>query len=357
MRSASQCLAFLVCLLALFLSGCTDVPEPGPNYHEYAYITNGGSNTVTVVDLRVLQASATVPVGRGPTGVTESPTRNEIYVVNTDSNNISVIDAESNKVVSTIGVHRAPFFISVSADGKRGYVANSGSANLTIIDLAARKVIKTIQVGGGSNLARVTPDGKLGVVALRDEDAVAIVDATTLTLRDKIKTCAKPGEFVILADSSKAFVTCPASNQIGVVDLGNSKDAKSGKLLTLLDVGKTPLHIALKPDGGEIFVCNFDSSSISEAVTNLNEVSHTFLIGKQPVRALVSPDNALLYVTNFGSDSVGIYDIDRGRWTNSVDVGNRPEALALESPGHCRKSFYRPAVAESLKNLWDCPMT
>ena len=37
-------------------------------------------------------------------------------------------------------------------------------------------------------------------------------------------------------------------------------------LLTLLDVGKTPVHLALKPDGGEIFVSNFGSDSISEIV-------------------------------------------------------------------------------------------
>jgi YVTN family beta-propeller protein len=117
--------------------------------------------------------------------------------------------------------------------------------------------------------------------------------------------------------------------------LGNGKDVQSSRLLTLLDVGKTPIHIALKPDGGEIFICNYDSSSISEAITNLNEVNHTFLIGKQPVRGLVSPDNALLYVTNFGSDSLAVYDIDRGRWTNSVDVGSHPEALAL-SPNQLR---------------------
>jgi YVTN family beta-propeller protein len=129
------------CLALALLAGCNDTPEPSPNYREYAYISNGGSNSVTVIDLRALAILTTVSVGRSPTGLAVNPRKNEIYVANTESNNISVIDAETNNVVATIGVHRAPFFVDVSSDGKRAYVANSGSANLSVIDLDQRKVI------------------------------------------------------------------------------------------------------------------------------------------------------------------------------------------------------------------------
>src|ERR1700694_1591782 len=130
-------LLWVLALLA-FCAGCQDPPEPDPNYRESAYVTNGGSDTVTVIDLRVLRVAGTVHVGKNPTGIAANPKKNEIYVANTDSNNISIIDAETNKVVSTIGVHRAPFFVDVSADGKRAYVANSGSANFSVIDLDPR---------------------------------------------------------------------------------------------------------------------------------------------------------------------------------------------------------------------------
>jgi len=119
------------CLLAL--GGCRR--EPLPDLRQYAYITNGRSNSVSVVDLYSFRAIKTIPVGRNPTGVTASPVRNELYVANTGSDNVSVIDAERNLVVAAIGVHHAPYFIDVSPDGKRGYVANSGSANVSVLDL------------------------------------------------------------------------------------------------------------------------------------------------------------------------------------------------------------------------------
>ena len=56
-------------------------------------------------------------------------------------------------------------------------------------------------------------------------------------------------------------------------------DLTSNKLLTLLDVGKTPVHLALKPDGGELFVSNFGSDNVSTIETGANEVANAQPMG------------------------------------------------------------------------------
>src|SRR5580658_8468526 len=129
------------------------LPSYGPLYREYAYTTNGKSNTVTVIDLRSFRPVRTLQVGTDPTGVAANPKRNEVYVVNTGSSNISVIDAEQNKIVATIGVYGRPYFIDVSPDGRRAYVANSGSDNVSILDLDHRTVVATLHVGRSPGLA------------------------------------------------------------------------------------------------------------------------------------------------------------------------------------------------------------
>ena len=91
----------------------------GPAFREYAYVTNGKSNTVSVIDLRTFELARTLRVGSEPTGIAANSKKNEIYVVNSGSANVSVIDAETNAVVATIGVHGRPYFIDVSSDGKR----------------------------------------------------------------------------------------------------------------------------------------------------------------------------------------------------------------------------------------------
>ena len=349
--------------LLTFLAGCKEPALEYPAaYREYTYVTNGKSNDVTVIDNLSFKSVKTIFVGKSPTGIAASPTRNEIYVVNTGSNSVSVIDAERNTVVATIGLDHTPYFIDVSADGNRAYVANSDSNNVSVIDLAGRKVVATIGVGIAPGMARVTPDGKMVVVSNRGQDSVSLLDSDKLLLRSSVFTCAQPTDIAILPDSSKAFVVCAASvtsssrkqdgrrqaaqkedgpGQVAVIDL------KAEKLLTLLDVGVTPVHLALKPDGGEMFVSNFGSDSVSTIETGNNEVGNTQPMGGNPVRGLVSADNSLLYESNFGSDSVSVYSIQNAKFLKAIPVGSKPDALALQPPRNGKQYFLLAADSKS----------
>jgi YVTN family beta-propeller protein len=308
------------------------LPDYGPAYREYAYISNGKSNTVSVIDLRTFEPAKTIAVGLDPTGVAANLRKNEIYVVNSGSNNISVIDAEKNAVVATIGVHGRPFFIDVSEDGNRAYVANSGSANVSVIDLEKRIVLGNVRVGSSPGLARVSPDGATIVVSNRADNTVSVIDAHQLRVRATLPVCLQPEDIVILPDSSKAFVACSKSSQVASIALarGENSSGQSGdRLLALLDVGRTPVSLALKPDGGELIVCDFDSDSISIVETGNDEVGSSALIGQHPTRGIITRDNSRLYASNFGSNSVAVYDIDLGRRIATVAVGSRPDGLAL----------------------------
>ena len=70
----------------------------GPAFREYAYVSNGKSNTVSVIDLRTFELAKTLHVGVEPTGLGINSKKNEVYVVNSGSSNVGVIDAESNTV-------------------------------------------------------------------------------------------------------------------------------------------------------------------------------------------------------------------------------------------------------------------
>ena len=73
------------------------------------------------------------------------------------------------------------------------------------------------------------------------------------------------------------------------------------------------------------------TDNISIVETGTNEVGGSYLIGTKPVRGVVTADNSLLYETNFGSNSVAVYSIDTGRVIDSINVGTRPDGLALTS--------------------------
>ena len=105
-------------------------------------------------------------------------------------------------------------------------------------------------------------------------------------------------------------------------------------VLALLDVGQNPTALTLKPDGGEVFVSNSASDSISEISTQTNEVGNTYAIGNHPTHGLVTADNSALYISNSGADSLSLYSIDDGKFLSSLHTGNAPGALAFSADGH-----------------------
>ncbi len=324
-------------LIATGAVGCHDRDADHPaNYREYAYISNGGSNSLTVLDMVNMRQDRVIAVGNNPSGIAVNPRRNELYVVNSGSGTVTAIDAETNTVAATIRVQKRPYLIDVDPQGERAYVANSGSNNVSVIDLAARREIGVIGAGIGPGVARIASDGKTLVITNRVSGSVSVADARSFKVRSSFDHCPGATDAIIVPDASKAFVACSGGHQIMVIGLahtGGSVPAASDTVLAFLDVGKTPLHMALKPDGGEAFVSNYNSGTISELTTSSNEVGGAYLVGTHPVRGLVSSDNSLLYVSDFSAGLVTIYSIDDGKRLFSVRVGEGPDALAFAASG------------------------
>jgi len=328
-------------LLPLSLAGCreNDFPQYPPNYREYVYVTNGGSDTVTVLDVVDVRVDRELAVGHDPVALAASPTRNEIYVVNAGAagttGSLSVIDAEHNTVSATIPLHRQPVSIDLNAAGTVAYIANTGSNSISVTDLEHRREVAQIGVGEEPVAARLDPDGKTLVVANRHSGSVSLIDAASGRARAAFGGCPGAAGVVILPDSTKAFVPCSGGHQVMVIALAQSDahPAEPDRLETLMDVGRAPVQLALKPDGGEIFASNSLSDSVSEIYDSSDEVGDTYLIGNQPVFGLVSRDN-LLYVANEHSQEVTVYSIDDGKRIGSIHVGDGPAALAFSAAGH-----------------------
>ncbi|MFF3159277.1 putative Ig domain-containing protein, partial [Streptomyces sp. NPDC057910] len=81
----------------------------------HAYVTNNGSNNVSVIDTGSNTVTATVPVGTTPQGVAVTPDGTHAYVTNNGSNNVSVIDTGSNTVTATVPVISLPAGVAVTS--------------------------------------------------------------------------------------------------------------------------------------------------------------------------------------------------------------------------------------------------
>jgi YVTN family beta-propeller protein len=89
-----------------------------------------------------------IAVGTNPFMGVYSSSANSLYVTNSGSNNVSVIDTGTNSVVATIPVGTAPQGVAVTPNGQFVYVANNGTDTVSVIDTRTNLVVKTISLAG-----------------------------------------------------------------------------------------------------------------------------------------------------------------------------------------------------------------
>ncbi len=346
----------LLPLLTLVGPGCSrsTFPTYPDGYREFAYVANRTGNSVTVLDLVYLRADRTLSVGMAPVALAVNPRRDEVYVVNAQpasaSGSISVLDTSRNTIAATIPVHRDPSSITVDAAGRRAYVVNTGSNTVSVLDVDLRREIAAYVTGDRPSAAQLSPDGRTLLVANRGSGTVTIFSAQDsgssappLVVRATFSGCSGATSPVILPDSSKAFVACSRVNQVLALSLAAAPGSWAARqdgtqmqdhVLALLDVGKDPEVLTMKPDGGEIFVSNPGSDSVSEISTQSNEVGSTFTIGDRPAHGLVNGDGSALWISNSGADSLSLYSISDGKLISSLRLGSGPDALAFSSGEH-----------------------
>jgi YVTN family beta-propeller protein len=82
-----------------------------------AFVVNGVSGTVSVVDIKEFKVVAEIPVGTEPRGCALTPHGSMLYVANHTEGTVSIIDTSMRKVVGTAPVGGNPTAIAITNDG------------------------------------------------------------------------------------------------------------------------------------------------------------------------------------------------------------------------------------------------
>jgi YVTN family beta-propeller protein len=117
---------------------------------------------VTVIDTATDAVTQTVvvePASSANTvdGIAMSPDGRYAYVSNLGSNSVSVLDTASNTIVKTILVGTSPGGVAVTPDGAYVYVSNQGSNSVSVINAFNGAVIATIPVARPSAISIIPP--------------------------------------------------------------------------------------------------------------------------------------------------------------------------------------------------------
>jgi YVTN family beta-propeller protein/VCBS repeat-containing protein len=274
------------------------------------YVTNLGSNTVSVID-RVNPAATpvTINVVASPAAIALGPQgSNRAYVAG--NNAVSVIDTTTNQVIATVAINGGQSYgIALSLTGDRAYVSTTGNNRLAVINTTTNQVITTVAVGAYPIGVAASADGTRVYVANWSGNTVSVLNTATNTVSSTVSVGVNPFEVAVSPDSSRLYVSNASSNSVSVLNT-----AGTPSVLSTIGVGTLPFGLTMSPDGSFVYAANgVDTLSIISTATNT--VINTVTVDVVPETSLhyvtASPDGRQVYVSDLADRTVRILTISQ----------------------------------------------
>ncbi len=267
-----------------------------------AFVGNLSDGTVSVIDTANQSVLATLNVGTFPYGMAVNPAGTRLYVANEQSNNVTVLDAVTHQFVATVAVGSYPRGVVVNPSGTRVYVVNNGTANVSVIDSATQAVVATVAVGASPIGIAINPAGTRAYVTNGNSSSVSVIDTATDTVLGTISVGTAPTGIAVNAAGTRAYVARTAANAVSVIDLA------SNAVVGSVAVGTSPLGIAINPSDSHVYVANIGSNNVSVIASASNTVVSTVAVGSTPVAfgAFITPPPVVIPPPTFT-----VHDADR----------------------------------------------
>ena len=297
-----------------------------------AYVTNFGSNTLSVIDtVGLTLLSPDITVGSGPRGVALNPATSRAYVANNDGT-LSVIDITSNTVVASVplGGGGGGWGVAVNPTLNRVYVANNSGNTLTVVDTTTNTVVTNVTVGAGPRGVAVNPGANRVYVANGGANTVSVIDAGSNLVLTTIGSVglSAPQDLVFNSANSQLYVVNSFSNVISVINPATSA-------FTTIQAGTIHKGIAFNPTTSRAYVSNNDTGTVSALNTGnnteLGASASPIPVGAGPLGIAVNVANNRVYVANNGSSNITVINSagDSNRVLATIPVGNAPFGIAV----------------------------
>src|SRR5574341_800916 len=295
----------------------------------FAYVTNFGSSSVSVVDVATDMVSGSpIPVRGFPGGVAVNAGATRVYVASQfadgpSPNLITVIDTATRVVVAEIPLTvGTPAGLALTPDGSRLFVTHTVTSGptLTVIDTASNTVLTAIQAGLFNGGVVVHPNGRKLYIATGSD--VRVYDPATLAPLGTIQTFNRPYGLALNPAGTKLFIANYSGNSVSVVETAG--DTIQGEAVT----GDAPFAVSVSPDGSKVFVGNQNSKTLSIVDTATLTVIHDVPLGTaMPYGVQSGPDGSRVYVADFANSKLLVVDAVNGVVATQIPVGSLPIAF------------------------------
>ena len=253
------------------------VPEGGITGHEVAASPDGrtayvpiygdsgvgkpgsdGRNMV-VIDIPTRKVVGTVDFGHGvrPHCVVYDRNRDLLYVTTELDKTVTAVDPRTLKVVGSVPTTQAEsHMLAISHDGRRGYTANVGPGTVSVLDLTTRKTITVIPIASIVQRVSISNDDSMVFTSDQTKPQLAVIDTSTNKVKTWVPLLAS-GYGTAPTIDGRLLVAMPSVAKVAVIDLGTLKVVRT------VDVPRGPAEILIRPDGLVAYVSCPPSNNVA----------------------------------------------------------------------------------------------
>ena len=316
-------------------------PAPVSGLAGTVVVVNQQSDTVTLVDVKTMEAYRHVPVVGGPHEAAASPDGRRVVVTNYNKQGagpqkaLSLLALPSGDTLKTIdlGEYRAPHDVRW-VDGSRVVVTSEANQALLVVNVdsgAIEKVFRT-EAGVSHMLALSTDRTRLYCSNMRDGSVSAFDFQSGKKLAD-VKTGKECEGVGVTPDGRWVWAGNRAEDSISIID------TRSLQVVKHLPSPGFPYRVQFTPNGRFALVPHATASALVVADVATQTIAKTIPLGltrvPEPSTAGVfpHPDNRHAFVTVRNDDSMLVIDLESGKTLARVGVQSSPDGVTWSPVG------------------------
>lgn len=290
-------------VLTASVSSLAQVPPSRAALTGTVVVVNQQSDSITLIDLKTMEAYRHVPVVGGPHEAAAAPDGRSVVVTNYNRQGqpqkaLSVIALPGGETIRTIdlGEYRAPHdvrwvdgtrvvvtseanqalllvnvetgavervfrtnagvshMLALSSDRTRLYCSNMRDGSVSAFDFKTGEKIADVKTGKECEGVGVTPDGRWVWAGNRAEDTISVIDANSLTVARRIPSPGFPYRVQFTPDGRFALVPHATASSLVVADVAAQAIVKSIRLGLTKVADPSTAGVFPHPDNRHAFV-------------------------------------------------------------------------------------------------------
>lgn len=148
-----------------------------------------------------------------------------------------------------------------------------------------------------------------------------------------------PLNLALSPDGTTLYVACEGSDTLIVVDVA------SGRVVAEIQTGGQPTDVTLSPDGSRAYVTNRLGDTMAVVDARERRVVQIVAVGDEPHGVLTNQSGDRVYVLNTASDSISVFDAETLKETKRLPASRSPWSLSMTPDGR------RMAVTNNLSRF------